>query len=238
MNLDQLHINYQPDLSAIEFMKQSKISLLVGISGAGKDTIQSLLLNNPDYHRIITHTTRHPRENNGVLEKSGREYHFVSEDEMCELLLSHRMIEINKFGPNYYGTSIDEFYRASQMNKIALGDIDINGIDVFREFVGDAVRAIFIVPPDFETWHHRFGLRYTSPEELNQVLPARLSTASTELAYALSVPYYHFIINDDLERAVGVVDDIAHRPDMFVRQDDEARIVARNLLDQILEHSR
>ena len=54
-----------------------------------------------------------------------------------------------------------------------------------------------------------------------------------ELEHALAVPYYHFIINDDLDRAVRVVTEIAHREDLFNRQDDEVRLQARDLLDTI-----
>ena len=45
------------------------------------------------------------------------------------------------------------------------------------------------------------------------------------------MPYYHVIINDDLERAVRVCREIIERGDVFVRQDDEARLVARDLLE-------
>ena len=54
-----------------------------------------------------------------------------------------------------------------------------------------------------------------------------------ELEHALSVPYYHFIINDELDRAVRVAEEIAHRSDSFNRHDDEARLLARDLLDEI-----
>ncbi|MDB5165722.1 MAG: guanylate kinase [Candidatus Saccharibacteria bacterium] len=233
MNLEQYVDTYMPPTSAIEFLNDTKIALLVGISGAGKDTIQARLLENPDYHSIITHTTRPPRENNGVLEQNGREYHFVTEVEMAALLENHELIEINKFGQNYYGTSLAEFRKAYAENKIALGDIDTNGIAAFRAVVGEAVRAIFVVPPDYQSWRQRLEARYTSEEAFERELPARRAIAIDELEHALGVAYFHIIINDDLERAIGAVDDIAHRPNTFVRQDDEARLAARDLLEDI-----
>ena len=236
MNLEQSVASYTPPQSSIEFLKDTTIALLVGISGAGKDTIQSRLLENPDYHSIITHTTRAPRENNGILEQNGREYHFASEAEMALLLENNELIEINKFGQNYYATSLAEFRKAYAENKIALGDIDINGIAAFREVVGDGVRAIFVVPPDYQSWRQRLRARYSSDEDFERELPARSKIALDELEHALSVPYFHIIINDDLERAIGAVDDIAHRPNTFVRQDDEARLAARDLLEDIRRH--
>ena len=47
------------------------------------------------------------------------------------------------------------------------------------------------------------------------------------------MPYYHFIINDDLDRAVRVSEEIILRDDVFYEKDNEARILAHNLLDQI-----
>ena len=43
------------------------------------------------------------------------------------------------------------------------------------------------------------------------------------------------IINDDLERAVRVTEEIILRGDIFKRQDDEARLAARNLLNDIMD---
>src|SRR5690606_4573266 len=76
--LSRLAQLYQPSDAARDVLARADVVLLVGISGAGKDTIQSRLLQRGDYHSIITHTTRPPRANNGVMEQNGREYHFVS----------------------------------------------------------------------------------------------------------------------------------------------------------------
>lgn len=233
MTLEELAKNYKPGELAHTAVSASNTVLLVGISGAGKDTIQTKLLDSPDYHRIVTHTTRKPRRNNGVLEQDGREYHFVSRDEMRALLIDQRMIEINQYGDNFYGASVDELEYANSTRKISLTNIDVNGIASFRRLGEDAVRALFILPPSYEEWIDRISKRYSTDEEFTREFPARQTTAIDELEYALSVPYYHFIINDDLERAVRVVDEIAHREDSFNRHDDEARLAARDLLEAI-----
>lgn len=236
MNIEQLANNYQPDQKAVEAVGAADIVLLVGISGAGKDTIQSHLLEKPGYHKIVTHTTRAPRANNGVMEQDGREYHFVTREQMQQMLEDHELVEVNHYSGNFYGTSVNEFEVARQLGNVAISNIDVNGVSAFRKISSDNVRALFILPPDYESWLERLANRYHSKEELDQVFPSRRMTAIDELEHALSVPYYHFIINDELDRAVRVIDEIAHRKDTFNRHDDEARLMARDLLDAIKNH--
>lgn len=224
---------YYPNKDVIEIIRATPIVLLVGISAAGKDTIQSHIVTSQDYHKIVTHTTRPMRSNDGVMEVEGEDYHFVSVEKMQQMIDLQQLVEYNQFSGNYYGTSVDEFRVAKDAGRIAVGDIDVNGIAAFRAIAQDNVIAIFVVPPDFATWHARLEKRYASTDLLSEQLPQRATTAIEELEHALSVPYYHFIINDRLERAVRVVDEIAHRGDAFNRHDDEARLKARDLLDAI-----
>ena len=77
---------------------------------------------------------------------------------------------------------------------------------------------------------------FRSEEELARELPKRLMAAQYELEHALAVPYFHFMINDDLERAVRVTDEIAHGDNVFNRHDDEARARASELLTSIRQN--
>jgi guanylate kinase len=230
MNIDQLAENYLPDQAAIDTLKSSNILLLAGISGAGKDTLQNKLLENSEYHKIVTHTTRPPRENDGVIEQDGREYHFVTKEQMTSLLQNHEMIEINHYAGNYYGTSVEEFREATDAHKIALGNIDVNGIAAFRKLAGEAVHPVFIIPPDYVTWQKRLALRYASKEEFDQKFPARRAEAINELEHALATPYYDFVNNDDLDQAVILVNKIAHHSADYLGGDSEVRQTAHDLL--------
>ncbi len=234
--LDQLIARYQISEDAIKTIQTTPIVLLVGITAAGKDTIQNKVLESDEYHKIITHTTRPPRTNSGVLEQDGDDYHFVTTGRMHEMLVNDEFIEVNRFGDNYYGTSVGEFEVAKQEGKIALGDIDVNGIASFKAISEKNIIPIFIVPPDYVTWRQRLDGRYGSAEELARELPKRLMAAQYELEHALAVPYFHFMINDELERAVRVTDEIAHGKNVFNRHDDEARLRATDLLAAIRQN--
>lgn len=236
MTIEELYSSYQPDSDAITTLRSANIVLLAGISGAGKDTLQTKLLKDSQYHKIVTHTTRRPRMNDGVMEENGREYHFVTQEQMAELLQHHKMIEINNYAGNYYGTSASEFEAARQAEKVAIGNIDVNGIAAFRELAGGAVRALFIVPPDYDTWCQRLRSRYVSDEEFAEKFPARRDEALKELEQALKVSYYDFVINDDLDRAVAVVDKIAHRDNSIPHRDKGARERTEKLLEDIKAH--
>ena len=236
MTLEQMITVYEPTPETVELVQNSNITLLVGISGAGKDTIKKKLLEKDGYSDITSHTTRPPRMNNNVLEQDGQEYHFVSVETAQDMLVQKAFIEAKLVHGTVYGTSTDEVRRAHDQQKIAVTDIDVQGVDEYKQLSQDVI-AIFILPPSFEIWRQRLMQRYESAEAFDEEWPKRRTSAVQELQQALSVPYYHFIINDELGRSVQIAEEIAHQGDLFNRKDDEARLVARDLLEDILAHS-
>lgn len=231
MDLAQLIEHYSPPKAAVEVIKDTKIALLVGISGAGKDTIKRELLKRPHFGEIVSHTTRAPRSNEGVLEQDGVDYHFISEEKARLMLEMGEFVEAKFVHGTVYGTTISEVKRAGEKG-IAIADIDVQGVEEYKK-VSSEVVAIFVVPPNYETWVSRLQRRYATHEEFMKEWPRRRATAIQELTRALEHPYYHCVINDSLERAVQVSDEIARRGDIYNRKDDEARLVARDLLLQI-----
>jgi guanylate kinase len=231
MSLKTLIETYSPPKKAIEVIQHAKIALLVGISGAGKDTIKKALLREEGFEDIVSHTTRAPRTNEGVLEVDGEDYHFISESDAREMIENGEFVEAKFVHGTVYGTAIAEVERASQSG-IAVTDVDVQGVSEYKS-VSSGVIAIFVVPPSYEVWIERLKRRYASNEEFLHEWPKRRDSAIKELTRALEVPYYHCVINDDLTRAVAATVDIARRPDTFNRKDDEARLAARDLLQQI-----
>lgn len=231
MDLDKLVANYHPPKAAREIIKNTKIALLVGISGAGKDSIKRELLKRDGFGEIVSHTTRQPRENEGVLEQDGRDYHFIDEDKARTMLREGDFVEAKFVHGTIYGTSIEEVRRAGEAGT-AITDIDVQGVSEYKA-VSDKVVAIFVIPPSYEEWRRRLERRYTTHEEFLHEWPKRRESAIKELRRALELPYYHCVVNDDLDRAVEVTAEIAARPDIFTRKDDEARLLARDLLRKI-----
>jgi len=236
MNLEQLIENYRPTTETIELIQSTKIVLLVGISGAGKDTIKKQIILSPEYHDIVSHTTRAPRHNDSVAETPGIDYHFIDNDTVLHMIEDTAFIEAKYVHGTVYGTSVQEVRAAHDHQQIAITDVDVQGVDEYKQ-LSKAVIAIFILPPSYSVWRERLQKRYNNTEEFDAEWPKRKDSAIKELTHALEVPYYHFIINDELDRSVQVAGEIAHQPDVFHRKDDEARLAARDLLDEILQHN-
>ena len=233
MNLEELIKNYQPTRQTIDLARQSRLALLAGISGAGKDTIvRSLTAKNPIFHSLVSHTTRQPRHNNNKLEVDGVDYHFINNDIARDMLERQGFVEAKFVHGTVYGTSVAELQEASKSGKIAITEIDVQGVAEFKKLLPDAI-SIFIVPPAYDIWLERLKSRYSSDDEFMAEWQKRRASSISELRHALDVPYYHFIINDDLSRAVRVSEDIILREDVFYEKDIEARLRAEQLLQQI-----
>lgn len=223
---------YKPADETIALVQSTPTVLLVGISGAGKDTIKHKLLKTGKYHEMVSHTTRTPRTNHGVLEQDGVEYHFIGLPEARKMLENGEYVEAKIYGDKIYGTSVAEVQKARDDGKVALNDIEVQGVAEYKA-LSQNVTALFIVPPTYEAWRERLLNRYgddgADPEDLNK----RMHAAVGELEHALAVDYYHFIINDDIDRAVQAIDTIAHNHGTFNDKDDWARGQATALLLQV-----
>lgn len=78
--------------------------VLVGESASGKSSIEKYLVDNYEYNRIISYTTRQPREN----EVDGVDYHFISEDKFKLLKEQGFFAEVTIYNGWHYGSSKDD----------------------------------------------------------------------------------------------------------------------------------
>lgn len=231
-NLETLIDNYRPNNQAIDLIKRTKIVLLVGISGAGKDTIKRQLLQDDQFRDIVSYTTRSPRRNLGIFEQNGLDYHFIDHETAIDMLENHQFIEAKFVHGTVYGTGVREIQEIQNQGKVAITDIDVQGVVEYKDLSQNVV-AIFILPPNYDEWRRRLSERYVTAAEFEAEWPKRFDSAIKELTSALEMPYYHFVINQDLTEAARVVKEIALKPDVYNRKDDEARLAARDLLEQI-----
>lgn len=222
--------NYRPNEEVQELLSKAKIALFDGPSGSGRNAIMLELLKIDRYQQIISDTTRPPRSNNGILEQNGVEYWFKSEHEFIEGLRAGNYIEAAIIHDQQVsGVNKSEIERAITVDKIAVNDVQPDGIEAFLKYKHDTV-AIFVVPPSFELWQSRLLSR---GEMSGNELRRRIESAAEEINHALVAPYYSFIINEDLGEAVQLADTLCSGD----RVDTTAgREVASQLLEEINQY--
>ncbi len=230
--IEKLIKEYQPSESVRQLVIQTKIVLLVGISGAGKDTTKQRLMQSSEFADIVSYTTRQPRQNKGIWEREGIDYNYIDEATAARLLESHAFVEAKFVHGTVYGTGVKQIEDIRDAGKIAVTDIDVQGVDEYKK-LSPGVVAIFLLPPNYQEWRRRLSVRYASQEEFDREWPKRYNSAIREITHALEVPYYHFVINDDIDETARIVRAIALKPDVYNRKDDEARLAARDLLEQL-----
>jgi guanylate kinase len=229
-HLRQKLADYKPSAETIELVRSTPIVLLVGVSGAGKDSIKQKLLATGQYHHIVSHTTRQPRENRGIPEQDGVDYHFIDLGEAEKMLDSGAFVEAKLYSDNVYGTSAAEIQRARDDGKVAVTDIEVQGIAEYKA-MAPSVHAIFILPPSYEIWQERLRNRYEGKADTTD-MERRMHTARAELQEALDKDYFDFVINENLDTAVEMVDAIAHGSQAD-KNAGAAQALAQQLLGQL-----
>ncbi|HYH36297.1 MAG TPA: hypothetical protein VD706_02240, partial [Candidatus Saccharimonadales bacterium] len=220
--------------STQQLIKETPILLLVGPTGAGKDSLKDKLLETGEYHHIISHTTRLPRINHGVIEQDGREYHFIDKATAEKMLDDRGFIEAKIYSGNLYGTSVAEIQAAHDEDKIAMTDIEVQGVAEYKA-LDPGVMAVFLLPPDFKTWQERLRRRYGDVVDAADSR-LRMETALQELRQLLDTDYYVAVINDDLETAFNQIKTITGSRNHTTPDEPLARSVAERLAEDIQAH--
>ena len=177
-------------------MREPLLIVIAAPSGGGKSTVLKRVFAEVEGLLFsISHTTRGPRKG----EENGREYFFVDEKAMRDLIAKDAFLEWAEVHGRLYGTSRAELDRARGQGKDLVLDIDVQGAEQVVKAHPGAL-TIFIKPPSLEVLRARLKGRGTdSPESLT----VRIGNAERELARAGE--FKHSVVNDDLEAAVREV---------------------------------
>lgn len=226
--------SYKPKPTTSDLIQQTPVIVLVGPTGAGKDSLKDKLLETGDYHHIISHTTRLPRINHGILEQEGREYYFIDKKEALRMLENQEFIEAKGYSGNLYGTSVAEIQTAHDEGKIALTDIEVQGVAEYKGFDPN-VMAVFLLPPDFKTWQTRLRKRYGDVVDAANYR-MRMETGLQEIEQLLNTNYYIPVINDDFEAAINEIQTISKTGKHDKQAEAAAHKVAEKLALDIQNH--
>ena len=221
--------SYEMSTESKGLLSQTKFVMLSAISASGRNTIIEELLKTDQFYPVVSDTTREKRINDGIEEESGKQYWFRSEQEVLERLNQGKYIEAALIHDQQVsGLSIEEFEKAAQAGKIAISDLEVQGVDVIMKASPTSI-PIFVVPPSYDEWMKRWAKRGVITETEKQ---HRIESAQKELYTALHTDYYHFVINDALPEVVEDIIDIALNKSV---KDKEiaARSVAERILDRL-----
>ncbi|XP_031837780.1 peripheral plasma membrane protein CASK isoform X5 [Nomia melanderi] len=167
---------------------QRKTLVLLGAHGVGRRHIKNTIIaKHPDkYAYPIPHTTRPPRND----EENGRNYYFVSHDEMMADIEANEYLEYGTHEDAMYGTKLETIRKIHEEGRVAILDVEPQALKVLRtaEF---APYVVFIAAPVFQNMADCDG----SLE--------RLAKESDSLKQA----YGHFfdltIVNNDIEETIA-----------------------------------
>jgi guanylate kinase len=168
-------------------------------SGGGKTTVcEHLLQRLPWMKRCITATTRAPRKG----EQHGRDYWFLSDSAFKRRIADGGFFEYAQVHGNYYGTPRKEVEAALRKGQSLALVIDVQGGAAVKGQRPDSV-LVFLAPPSMAELKKRLYKRATDAPE---VLRRRLREAARECA--AGARYDYLVVNDDLDLAVGRVEQI------------------------------
>ncbi len=197
----------------------AQLVIISGPSGVGKDTIIDALRDRPrtpDYHYVVTCTTRHPRPG----EVDGVSYRFVDRAQFDALRESGELLESAEVHENWYGTPRHEVSDALSEGHDVILKIDVQGAHVVKQRVPGAL-LIFIVPPSLEALFQRLRSRAT---ETADELEIRQRNAAIELAR--QGDFDRVVVNEDdqVERTAAEIEAIIaqekrRNPDRRIRID-------------------
>lgn len=178
-----------------------KLFVISGCSGVGKGTVlkEFMARNTEDFMLSVSCTTRKPRPG----EVDGINYFFMSVEEFQDCIKKDKFLEYAQFAGNYYGTKQKYINQKFAEGLNIILEIETQGALQVKKKMPEAV-LIFIAPPSVEELEHRLRGRHTEDEE---TIKKRLDLVKVELER--SKQYDYIVVNDDLERAVSEIENIA-----------------------------
>jgi guanylate kinase len=182
--------------------RKAKIVIISGPSGCGKTTLHKMLLKSPRLAgrlvKSISATTRSKRPG----EIQGRDYLFLGKKMFEERIKKGYFLEWEKVFDQYYGTPKKQALDLLKKGINVLLCIDVKGAKTVGDEFPQSLK-IFIKAPSMKVLEARLKARGS---ESRESLGLRLKVARGELKEAKF--YDHVIVNADLNKALGMLQQI------------------------------
>jgi guanylate kinase len=174
----------------------SKLITITGPSGVGKTTVCNEILKSALFQRVVTTTTRKPREG----EIDGIDYHFLTKEEFEEAVKEKKFLEHAEVYGNYYGTPKSSVTKIFSRRENALLVVDIQGFKSIKSLNLKYHESYFIMPPSAKELKKRLENRKTDSKE---DIEKRLKKAKSEISERKLFNYVK--VNSDSARVASTI---------------------------------
>ena len=164
-----------------------------------------------------------------MLERNGVEYWFRDEEEVLADLQTGKYLEAEILHEQQVsGISVRELQKAKGEHKVAITDIDLQGVYNIIKVKPDAL-VMLILPPSFDEWQRRIKDRGIMTEDEYR---RRLQTASRIFESALAKDDFVFVINDKIEDSVKKIHNIV-KGQIDLDEQKQGRHLTKQLLKEL-----
>ena len=183
--------------------------LISGPSGVGKGTIEKAIMEGrPGMPRLLNVTTRPPRPG----EVDGVDYHFVNQKRFDLLDKQGALLQTQVTHGSSHGLLRDDFFSLVRGGRMFLVDKSISStrkLLVLDEVSQLNYLTVFLLPPSFEILENRLRNRNISEGDAisEEWIMKRLARAIEEVQESAGL-YDIYLVNDDIERACGVIEQL------------------------------
>jgi guanylate kinase len=186
--LPELVRDYQAPPDVLNQIANLDLLMIIGATGVGKTSIIKRL----GFPFVPADTTRPIRPD----EIDGSDYFFRTDyGQLAAEIKDREFVQVNIFPTgDFYGT------RASAYPQVGLAVYAVvaDKIPAFRQLGFNETISAFVTPPTFLEWMDRMDKHNVESDQLSK----RLEEAKQSFNFALNDSRVHFILNDDLEKAV------------------------------------
>ncbi len=193
-SLPELVKNYQASAQTLARISDVDLLMVVGATGVGKTSVIKRL----GIPFVPADTTRPKRPE----EVEGMDYFFHTDyEQVAEDIKNRQFVQI-AIGPtgDFYGTRASLYPQVGLASFAVVADV----VPMFRTLGFNETITAFITPPTFLEWMDRMDRNNVERDQLQK----RLEEGKRSFNFALNDSQTHFILNDDIDKAVYQTDSL------------------------------
>jgi len=176
---------YKPNDDVLDKLRGISLTAVVGPTAVGKSTVmRAAIKQDPSLRYVVFTTSRPPRPQ----EKDGVDYHFKTREEMEARIVKGEYVNV---APEVLGGLYASAPEDFTTEGVSITAVLAATVPTFRKLPFQNVRVIYILPPDWQTWHERIERHGFTPEQFER----RMSEAKQSLEFGLQDHDTHFLIS-------------------------------------------